>query len=54
MSIAAQQAQTMNSHVIDNPALLNGTRCYVDASVQPDQQNPTPRPAGLGVFILIF
>jgi hypothetical protein len=25
MSIAGQQAQTMNSHVIDNPALLNGT-----------------------------
>jgi len=52
--LATQQAQRMNSHVIAIPALLHGTRCYVDASIEPDQQNSSPRPAGLGVFILLF
>ncbi|XP_066361420.1 uncharacterized protein [Miscanthus floridulus] len=54
MPLATQQAQMMHSHVITIPALLHGTRCYVDASIKPDQQNSNPRPAGLGVFILNF
>ena len=54
MPLATQQAQMMHSHVITIPALLHGTRCYVDASIEPDQQNSNPRPAGLGVFILNF
>jgi len=44
----------MHSHVIAIPALLHGTRCYVDASIEKDQQNSNPTPAGLGVFILNF
>jgi len=44
----------MHSHVIAIPALLHGTRCYVDASIESDQQNSNPTPAGLGVFILNF
>jgi len=54
MPLATQQAQMMHSHVITIPALLHGTRCYVDASIEKDQQNSNPTPAGLGVFILNF
>jgi len=43
-----------NVYVIANPTLLHGTRCYVDASTEPDQLNSTPSPAGLDVFILTF
>ena len=39
---------------ITAPALLQGSRCYVDASTEPDQPILQPRLAGLGVFILNF
>jgi len=41
-----------NRYNIAIPALLQGTRCYVDASITPDQSDPQPRMAGLGIFIL--
>jgi hypothetical protein len=47
-----QQAHLMHRHTITAPALLQGTRCYVDASTQPDHLNPHSRMAGLGVFII--
>jgi ribonuclease HI len=34
------------------PTLLQGTRCYTDASTPPDLQRHHPRDAGLGVFIV--
>jgi hypothetical protein len=34
------------------PALLPGTRCYSDASIDPDQNSPSSRRANLGVFII--
>jgi ribonuclease HI len=34
------------------PTALHGTRCYIDASTQPDQQVPVPRDAGIGIFIV--
>jgi len=34
------------------PMLLPGARCYTDASIAPDMPNPSPRRAGLGIFIL--
>jgi hypothetical protein len=54
MSLATQQEHMMNSHEITVLALLNGTRCYVNASTEPDQQTSQPISAGLGVFILNF
>jgi len=35
-----------------SPALLSGTRCYVDASSKPDHLNTPLTTAGIGVFIL--
>jgi ribonuclease HI len=47
-----QQATMMNRYTIVAPPLLQGTRCYVDASTWSDQPNNQTRIAGLGVFIL--
>jgi hypothetical protein len=33
-------------------ALLPGTRCYSDASIDPDQNSPSSRRDDLGVFII--
>lgn len=41
-----------NRYEVIAPALLQGPRCYVDASTAPDQSNAQPRLAGLGIFIL--
>ena len=40
------------AYEITAPALLQGSRCYVDASTALDQPHLQPRFAGLGVFIL--
>ena len=45
-------AQT-NSFRIMQPALIEGIRCYTDASTSPDQATHSFRPAGLGIFFLI-
>lgn len=36
------------------PALLPGSRCYIDASTSPDQARAPPTIAGLRIFILNF
>jgi hypothetical protein len=43
-----------NRYQIATSTLLEGTRCYVDASTVLDQPNSQPRTAGLGVFITNF
>lgn len=52
MSIAMQQMLIINRYQVTAPALLQGHRCYVDASTSPDQPSQQPRMAGLGIFIL--
>jgi hypothetical protein len=34
------------------PIMLNGAKCYTDASLSPDTEVENPRKAGLGIFIL--
>jgi hypothetical protein len=41
-------------HYCPFPANLQGSRCYVDAAVTPDDQNNNTNNAGLGIFILNF
>jgi hypothetical protein len=43
-----------NSNPTVIPALLQGSRCYVDTSTSPDQAAAAPTTAGLGIFILNF
>lgn len=43
---------TADRFLVPFPTLLQGTRCYVDASTQPDLAISTPRDAGLGIFIV--
>jgi hypothetical protein len=54
MTISLHQVQMTNRYRIATPTLLQGSRCYVDASTVPDQLNSQPRMAGLGIFILNF
>jgi hypothetical protein len=54
MPLITQHIPLRDTFVIDTPALLQGPMCYVDASIDLDQTNPTLRPAGLGVLILNF
>lgn len=42
----------MDRYTILMPALLPGVRCYVDASLLPDQPLMSPRAAGLGVLLV--
>jgi len=42
-----------NSFRTTQPALIEGIRCYTDASTSPDQATHSFRPAGLGIFFLI-
>jgi hypothetical protein len=34
------------------PSQILGNRCYVDASIQPDQSVSAPREAGIGIFLV--
>jgi hypothetical protein len=43
---------SMPVHRVLLPALLQGARCYTDASTQPDTPQQVTRRAGLGVFIV--
>lgn len=54
MISSVQQVQTTNRHEITAPTLLQGPRCYVDSSTEPDLPNSQSRLAGLDVFILNF
>ncbi|XP_066388478.1 uncharacterized protein [Miscanthus floridulus] len=42
----------MNRYMIRVPALIEGVRCYTDASLMPDQPSLPPRIAGLGIFLV--
>lgn len=52
MTLLVHRQAITNRLQISTPALLQGPRCYVDASVSPDQPNQLPRTAGLGILIL--
>ena len=52
MTLPLQQVPRMHRYEITASALLQGPRCYVDASTALDQPHLQPRFAGLGVFIL--
>lgn len=43
-----------NRYEVNAPALLQGHRCYVDASTTPDQHNHLPTTAGPGIFFLLM
>lgn len=45
-------AAQMDRYTIQVPALIAGIRCYVDASLLPDQPAMPRRSAGLGVFFV--
>jgi ribonuclease HI len=42
----------LDNLLVPIPSLLDGTRCYTDASTAPDNQAHDPRDAGLGIFIV--
>lgn len=42
----------MDRFLVPFPTLLQGTRCYTDASTQPDLAASVPREAGIGIFIV--
>jgi hypothetical protein len=52
MPSLTQQLNLTGNCTIDTPACLQGPRCYVDASTEPDNTNAGNAPAGLGIFIL--
>lgn len=49
---ASETVHLTNRYCINNPAMLQGSRCFIDASTTPDHLNPQTRTAGLGIFIL--
>jgi ribonuclease HI len=42
----------VDPHLLTFPTLLEGVRCYTDASIPPDNLSTNLRNAGLGVFII--
>lgn len=42
----------MDRYFIRMPALIQGVRCYTNASLTPDQPSMQPRTAGLGIFFV--
>jgi hypothetical protein len=44
----------MNMYCTNNPAMLQGSRRYIDASTPPDHLSPQPRTTSLGIFIINF
>jgi hypothetical protein len=46
------RSSSMHRFNVSLPALLQGSRCYTDASTMPDQVQSTPRKAGIGIFII--
>jgi hypothetical protein len=54
MQLPFMQGPMENSNPTAIPALLQGSRSYVDASTSPDQVAAVPTTASLGIFILNF
>ena len=52
----AHREATIDVHsdrfLIPSPTTLQGCRCYIDASTQPDNINSIPCRAGLGIFLV--
>jgi hypothetical protein len=53
-TVGTEEVRLTNKYIISILAMLQGPRCYIDASTPPDHLSPQPRPAGLGIFILNF
>jgi len=54
LSVLQAPIQEAPTHFCPYPASLQGSRCYVDVAVVPDNQNINTNNAGLGIFILNF
>jgi len=54
LSVLQAQIQEAPTHFCPYPASLQGSRCYVDVAVVPDNQNINTNNAGLGIFIINF
>jgi len=52
MNTSMMQDQMENRYTISTPALLQGIRCFIDASTSPDQPSLMLRQAGLGILIV--
>jgi hypothetical protein len=52
LAFADTSHQQMDRCLIQDPDLLLGIRCFVDASTAPDQQPQTSRSAGIGIIFL--
>ena len=48
----AHRDPTDNRYLVRFPGLMQGVRCYSDASTSPDLPSLTPRNAGIGLFII--
>ena len=48
----ADRDPSEDRYLVRLPALLQGVRCYTDASTSPDLPSLTPRNAGIGLFII--
>lgn len=51
-NISSNNPSNTPLHRVMLPMFLPGTRCYTDASTDPDQAQQLSRPTGLGVFII--
>jgi hypothetical protein len=47
-----QMSSSIHRFNVSLPPLLQGPRCYTDASTMPNQVPSTPRKAGIGIFII--
>ena len=54
LSVLQANLQQPTMHYCPLPANLQGSRCYVDAAITPDDQNIYTNNAGLDIFILNF
>jgi hypothetical protein len=46
------QSNLQKTYTVQQPALILGIQCYVDASTLPDQPNPMAKLVGLGILIV--
>ena len=48
----ADRDPSEDRYLVRFPGLLQGVKCYTDASTSPDLPSLTPRNAGIGLFII--
>lgn len=51
-SLLAGIAAQINPYFISLPSLIQGIRCFSDASLTPNQSSQLPRSAGIGIFFV--